>query len=64
MLPSLRLKLASLLFGVLWALGMFWWSGAYNVSTALLLAACGACAGYGWYWLMRGVIARGRVPEH
>lgn len=64
MLPSTRLKLASSLFGVVWALGMFWWSGAYSVVNALLLAICGAGAGYGWYWLMRGYLARGRVPEH
>ncbi|QUS38940.1 hypothetical protein RPMA_08970 [Tardiphaga alba] len=64
MLPSTRLKLASSLFGAFWALGMFWWSGTYTVVNAILLAACGAAAGYGWYWLMRGYIARGRVPEH
>lgn len=64
MLPSTRLKLASSIFGVLWALGMFWWSGAYSISNAALLAICGACAGCGWYWLMRGCIVRGRLPEH
>ena len=43
---------------------MFWWSGAYSVVNALLLAFCGAGAGSGLYWLMRGCIVRGRVPEH
>lgn len=64
MLPSTRLKLASSLFGAFGALGMFWWSGAYSVVNALLLAFCGAGAGSGLYWLMRGCIVRGRVPEH
>lgn len=64
MLPSTRLKLASSLFGAIWALSMFWWSGAYTVLNAILHAVCGAGAGFGCYWLMRGCIVRRRVPEH
>ena len=63
MLLSSRLKLGSMLFGAFWALVMFRLSREYIVVNGVILAACGAAAGYSWYRLMRRRLPRERAPE-
>jgi hypothetical protein len=60
--PSTRLKLASLLFAMLWTVGMVWFSGLFNTVNVLITSFAGAVAGYAWYRLMRWHLPRGRVP--
>ena len=48
-----RLKLSSVLFTVLWTGGMLWWSGSFDRVNIIMLAICGAAAGYLWYRAMR-----------
>jgi hypothetical protein len=46
-----RLKLASLMFAVLWTLWMIWSLSPLHPVLLGLLVVCGALAGLGWYWL-------------
>ena len=56
--PVTRLKLSAVAFTVLWTGGMLWWSGSLDPANVIILAVCGAVAGYAWYramlyWLIR-----------
>jgi hypothetical protein len=46
--PTIPLKLSAIGFTVLWSGWMLWWSGSYDVANIIILAACGAIAGYAW----------------
>lgn len=63
MLPLLRLKLGSVLFGALWALVMFWVSGNYSMANGVILASFGVVAGYVWYRLIRRKLPREQAPK-
>ncbi|MBR1123001.1 hypothetical protein JQ628_15855 [Bradyrhizobium lablabi] len=47
-----RLKWGSIAFAVLWTGWMIWWSGDFGPANIVILAICGAAAGYLWYRLM------------
>jgi hypothetical protein len=63
MYPSARLKLSAVVFAVLWTGWMLWWSGSFDRVNVIMLAICGAVAGYAWYRAMRWQLPRGRVPS-
>lgn len=46
-----RLKLASLIFAVLWTLWMVWSLSAVHPVQIGVLALCGAIGGIAWHWL-------------
>ena len=50
--PEFRLTWASILFAVLWTGGMIWWTGP-EPANVVILAICGAIAGWVWYVFMR-----------
>jgi len=50
--PQHRLVLASVMFAVLWTLGMIWWTGVDTVNI-IGLSISGAVAGVLWYFAMR-----------
>jgi drug/metabolite transporter (DMT)-like permease len=47
------LKLAALMFAVLWTGWMLWSSESLETANIVMLAICGALAGYFWYRAMR-----------
>jgi len=51
--PVTRLKAGALVFTVLWTGWMLWWSGSLETVNVVMLAICGALAGYLWYRFMR-----------
>jgi hypothetical protein len=51
MTHRLRLKLASLMFAVLWTLWMIWSLSPLHAGQIGLLAVSGVLAGLGWHWL-------------
>jgi hypothetical protein len=53
MKPTTPLKLSAIAFTVLWCGWMLWWSGTYDRASVIILAICGAVAGYLWYLAMR-----------
>jgi hypothetical protein len=50
--PQRRLVLASVIFAVLWTLGMVWWAGVDAVNI-IGFSISGAVAGVLWYFAMR-----------
>jgi hypothetical protein len=52
MTPQTRLVLGSVVFAVLWTLGMIWWTGTETANIVILLIS-GAVAGVLWYFAMR-----------
>ena len=52
MSSDIRLIWASILFAVLWTGGMIWWTGP-QPANVVILAICGAIAGWLWYVFMR-----------
>jgi hypothetical protein len=52
MTPQTRLVLASVLFAVLWTLGMIWWTGT-ETANIVALSIGGTVAGVLWYFAMR-----------
>lgn len=59
-----RLKWAAIAFTVFWTGGMLWWSGEYHPANIIILAVCGASAGYFWYRAMRWSFRRMRLLPH
>ncbi|MGB8399386.1 hypothetical protein [Bradyrhizobium sp.] len=55
MKPTVVLKLSSIAFGALWTAGMLWSSGSIDRANVIILAICGALAGYAWCYAMRWV---------
>jgi hypothetical protein len=53
MRPTIPLKYCAIAFTVLWCGWMVWWSGIYAPANIMILAVCGAVAGYLWYRVMR-----------
>lgn len=47
-----RLVLASIVFAVIWTLGMIWWTGPESVNV-IILAVCGVLLGVAWYFAMK-----------
>ena len=64
MKPTIPLKLSAIGFTVLWSGWMLWWSGSYDVANIIILAACGAIAGYAWYRAMRWSFRRMSLVPH
>lgn len=52
MTPERTLVLASIVFAVLWTLGMIWWTGT-QTANIVILSIAGAIAGVLWYFGMR-----------
>ena len=52
MSPQRRLVLASVIFAVLWTLGMIWWTGV-EIPNVSGFSISGAVAGVLWYFAMR-----------
>jgi hypothetical protein len=50
MTGTTQLRLASIAFAVLWTSFMWWSNRPLHAGEAILLAACGALAGIGWYF--------------
>jgi hypothetical protein len=50
--PQTRLVLASVVFAILWTLGMIWWTGS-ETANVVALAISGLLAGVIWYFAMR-----------
>ena len=50
--PQRQLMLASVIFAVLWTLGMIWWAGVDTVNI-IGFSISGAVAGVLWYFAMR-----------
>jgi hypothetical protein len=53
--PELPLKIASLLFALLWTCGMIFWTGT-ETANIVILAVCGGIGGVLWYLCMRKVL--------
>jgi hypothetical protein len=53
--PTKQLKLSAIAFTVVWAGWMLWWSGSLDPANVIILAICGAAAGYFWYRAMRWI---------
>ena len=47
-----RLKLMSVVFAVLWTVGMAWWTARSGWVHITILAVCGSVAALLWYWGM------------
>ncbi len=66
--PITQLKLCALMFAVLWTGWMLWSSGSLDRVNVILMSACGAAAGYAWYFAMRwqfrrsGMLSRSERP--
>jgi hypothetical protein len=54
------LKWSAILFAVLWTVWMVWCSGSAQPANVIILAVCGALAGYFWYLGMRWFFSRAR----
>ena len=59
-----RLKLSAVAFAIFWIGAMLWWSGEYHPANIIILAVCGALAGYFWYRVMRWSFRRMRLLPH
>jgi hypothetical protein len=62
MYPSSRLKLNSVVFAVIWTVGMLCWEQPFDVAKLIVTSICGLAIGYLWYRVMRAILPRGRVP--
>ena len=51
MTHRLRLKLASIVFAVMWTGWMLWWSSPQRPAEVAIIVACGVLAGVAWHWL-------------
>jgi len=59
------LKWSAVVFAVLWAGSVLWWTGSYEPAGIFILASCGAIVGCGWYFAMRFMFRRsGLLPDH
>jgi hypothetical protein len=58
---SNRLVFSSVLFAVLWTLGMIWWTGTETANIIMLVIA-GGLAGIFWYFAMRWWFSRRHGP--
>ncbi len=47
-----RLKLASVVFAVLWTTAMLWWSAPLDAAAVAILVIAGAVTGFLWHWGM------------
>jgi hypothetical protein len=52
-----RLITASVFFGVVWAIGMIWWTGI-SVASVIIWSVGGAVAGVLWYFAMKWWMTR------
>jgi hypothetical protein len=52
MTPQARLVWASILFAVLWTLGMIWWTGT-QTANIVITSIGGVLVGVVWYFAMR-----------
>jgi small-conductance mechanosensitive channel len=62
----LRLKLAALIFAILWTGWMMWWSAARQPADFVMISICGVLVGLVWYWSIRwyrGYLARKLFPR-
>lgn len=48
----MSLRLAAIIFGVLWTAGMLWWSAPRDTAAFIVWPIAGVLAACGWYWLM------------
>jgi glycopeptide antibiotics resistance protein len=62
--PTTPLKLSAIAFTLLWSGWMLWWSGEYDLGNIIILAVCGAIAGYVWYRVMRWFFRRMSLLPH
>lgn len=61
-----RLVWASVFFGVAWALGMIWWSGA-STANVIVWSIAGVIAGVLWFFGMRWyfrLLTKWRTTRH
>jgi hypothetical protein len=62
--PLLPLRAGAIVFTLLWTAWMMWWGGSFSSAHVVILALCGASAGYFWYRAMRWQFERmGMVPR-
>jgi hypothetical protein len=62
--PLLPLRAGAIVFTLLWTAWLMWWSGSFSSAHAVILALCGAAAGYFWYRAMRWQFERmGMLPR-
>lgn len=52
MSPQTRLVMGSIVFAMLWILGMIWWTG-WEIANVVVLSICGVVGGVLWYFAMR-----------
>jgi hypothetical protein len=45
-----QLRLASLIFTVLWTTFMWWWNQPLDAGQAVILGVCGVLCGLGWHF--------------
>lgn len=45
-------KVSAVFFGVLWTLGMIWWTGT-ETANVVIFSLCGIAAAIAWYFAMR-----------
>ena len=48
----MSLRLSAVLFGVLWTVGMLWWSAPLDTAALIIWPIAGTVAAFGWYWMM------------
>lgn len=48
----MSLRMAAIMFGVLWTAGMLWWSRPLDTAAFIIWPIAGVVAAIGWYWLM------------
>ena len=60
--PSSKLKLHSVVFAVIWSVGMLCSERPFDVAKLIVTSICGFTSGYLWYRVMRTILPRGRVP--
>ena len=62
--PVTPLKLSSVLFAILWAVWMIWWSGNFGIVNIVIFTIGGAIAGWLWFLAMRWYFRRtGLLPK-
>jgi hypothetical protein len=48
----MSLRLAAVMFGVLWTLAMLWWSAPLDTAAYIIWPITGAMTAFAWYWMM------------
>jgi len=55
---SNRLKTGSVVFALIWTVGMIVWSGSFEPANIVILIVCGCLGGTLWYFGMRWFFRR------